>query len=206
MKWNRSQILTVKLFFILNKKPIFDVYVQTAPIQASRKNTFTNTTSQTTHTMNNRESLSRGMRKVEMNFTYLLHFLLLNEQWTYIFPSFPRVLPTQNNCQLTAVLHQLISSLSARFVFLVYDSIGANNFPPCIHSASAANKGIQTKTNWLTSLFLLFSLPARRRAAAKRKKLRNLGKSKSTDTEEDDPDDDCGEDGKLTLRLLFILV
>lgn len=42
------------------------------------------------------------------------------------------------------------------------------------------------------SLFL-----ARRRAAAKRKKLKNLGKSKSTDTEEEDADDDCGDDGEL---------
>lgn len=39
---------------------------------------------------------------------------------------------------------------------------------------------------------------ARRRAAAKRKKLKNLGKSKSTDTEEEDADDDCGDDGELT--------
>lgn len=38
---------------------------------------------------------------------------------------------------------------------------------------------------------------ARRRAAAKRKKLKNLGKSKSTDTEEEDADDDCGDDGEL---------
>lgn len=37
---------------------------------------------------------------------------------------------------------------------------------------------------------------ARRRAAAKRKKLKNLGKSKSTDTEEEDCDDDCADDGK----------
>ena len=40
-----------------------------------------------------------------------------------------------------------------------------------------------------------YSLLARRRAAAKRKKLKNLGKSKSTDTEEEDADDDCGDDG-----------
>lgn len=40
-------------------------------------------------------------------------------------------------------------------------------------------------------------LVARRRAAAKRKKLKNLGKSKSTDTEEEDADDDCGDDGML---------
>lgn len=37
---------------------------------------------------------------------------------------------------------------------------------------------------------------ARRRVAAKRKKLKNLGKSKSTDTEDEDADDDCGEDGE----------
>lgn len=37
---------------------------------------------------------------------------------------------------------------------------------------------------------------ARRRAAAKRKKLKNLGKSKSTDTEEEEADDDCADDGK----------
>ena len=36
---------------------------------------------------------------------------------------------------------------------------------------------------------------ARRKAAAKRKKLKNLGKSKSTDTEEEE--DDGEEDGKL---------
>ncbi|XP_049532517.1 voltage-dependent calcium channel type A subunit alpha-1 isoform X1 [Anopheles darlingi] len=40
----------------------------------------------------------------------------------------------------------------------------------------------------------LHIMEARRRAAAKRKKLKNLGKSKSTDTEEDDPDEDCGDD------------
>lgn len=38
---------------------------------------------------------------------------------------------------------------------------------------------------------------ARRRAAAKRKKLKNLGKSKSTDTEEEDAEDDCADDGKF---------
>lgn len=42
-----------------------------------------------------------------------------------------------------------------------------------------------------------FVILARRRAAAKRKKLKNLGKSKSTDTEEEDAEDDCGDDGKL---------
>lgn len=44
-------------------------------------------------------------------------------------------------------------------------------------------------------------LTARRRAAAKRKKLKNLGKSKSTDTEEEDPDEDCADDGKYTLHV-----
>lgn len=38
---------------------------------------------------------------------------------------------------------------------------------------------------------------ARRRVAAKRKKLKNLGKSKSTDTEDEDADEDCGDEGKL---------
>lgn len=45
---------------------------------------------------------------------------------------------------------------------------------------------------------------ARRRAAAKRKKLKNLGKSKSTDTEEEDADDDCGDDGELNDAILRI--
>ncbi|XP_052566655.1 voltage-dependent calcium channel type A subunit alpha-1 isoform X18 [Culex pipiens pallens] len=43
-------------------------------------------------------------------------------------------------------------------------------------------------------------MDARRRAAAKRKKLKNLGKSKSTDTEEDDADEDCGDDVSVTKR------
>lgn len=47
-------------------------------------------------------------------------------------------------------------------------------------------------------------LLARRRAAAKRKKLKNLGKSKSTDTEEEDADDDCGDDGELNDAILRI--
>lgn len=38
---------------------------------------------------------------------------------------------------------------------------------------------------------------ARRRVAAKRKKLKNLGKSKSTDTEDEDADEDCGDEGEL---------
>ncbi|XP_031638629.1 voltage-dependent calcium channel type A subunit alpha-1 isoform X8 [Contarinia nasturtii] len=37
-------------------------------------------------------------------------------------------------------------------------------------------------------------MEARRRVAAKRKKLKNLGKSKSTDTEDEDADDDCGDE------------
>ncbi|XP_031638626.1 voltage-dependent calcium channel type A subunit alpha-1 isoform X5 [Contarinia nasturtii] len=40
-------------------------------------------------------------------------------------------------------------------------------------------------------------MEARRRVAAKRKKLKNLGKSKSTDTEDEDADDDCGDEGYL---------
>ncbi|XP_035783187.1 voltage-dependent calcium channel type A subunit alpha-1-like isoform X11 [Anopheles albimanus] len=47
----------------------------------------------------------------------------------------------------------------------------------------------------------LHIMEARRRAAAKRKKLKNLGKSKSTDTEEDDPDEDCGDDGYLKAKV-----
>lgn len=38
---------------------------------------------------------------------------------------------------------------------------------------------------------------ARRRVAAKRKKLKNLGKSKSTDTEDEDADEDCGDEGEI---------
>lgn len=34
--------------------------------------------------------------------------------------------------------------------------------------------------------------------AAKRKKLKNLGKSKSTDTEDEDADEDCGDEGEFT--------
>lgn len=36
---------------------------------------------------------------------------------------------------------------------------------------------------------------ARRKAAAKRNKLKNLGKSKSTDTEDEDASEECTEDG-----------
>jgi hypothetical protein len=43
-----------------------------------------------------------------------------------------------------------------------------------------------------------FAVLARRRAAAKRKKLKNLGKSKSTDTEEEEAEEDYGDDGELT--------
>lgn len=43
------------------------------------------------------------------------------------------------------------------------------------------------------------SVIARRRAAAKRKKLKNLGKSKSTDTEEEEGDDDCVDDGNYLI-------
>lgn len=41
-----------------------------------------------------------------------------------------------------------------------------------------------------------FLFLARRRNAAKRKKLKSLGKSKSTDTEEEEAEEDYGDDGK----------
>lgn len=53
-------------------------------------------------------------------------------------------------------------------------------------------------------------LTARRRAAAKRKKLKNLGKSKSTDTEEeaeeeeDDGEGECADDDISGLSLYFL--
>lgn len=47
-------------------------------------------------------------------------------------------------------------------------------------------------------------MEARRRAAAKRKKLKNLGKSKSTDTEEEEADEDCGDDGKFDIEGFII--
>ncbi|XP_050331195.1 voltage-dependent calcium channel type A subunit alpha-1 isoform X18 [Bactrocera neohumeralis] len=43
-------------------------------------------------------------------------------------------------------------------------------------------------------------MEARRRNAAKRKKLKSLGKSKSTDTEEEDGEEDYGDDGYLKSR------
>lgn len=47
---------------------------------------------------------------------------------------------------------------------------------------------------------IIYILPclvvARRRNAAKRKKLKSLGKSKSTDTEEEEAEEDYGDDGK----------
>lgn len=50
------------------------------------------------------------------------------------------------------------------------------------------------------------ALLARRRVAAKRKKLKNLGKSKSTDTEDEDADDDCGDEGELiSIAFHFLL-
>lgn len=52
-------------------------------------------------------------------------------------------------------------------------------------------------------MFFSIEFTARRRAAAKRKKLKNLGKSKSTDTEEEDADDDCGDDGELKDYLIL---
>lgn len=45
-------------------------------------------------------------------------------------------------------------------------------------------------------------ITARRRAAAKRKKLKNLGKSKSTDTEEEEGEEE-GEDGKMVYIIFF---
>lgn len=42
---------------------------------------------------------------------------------------------------------------------------------------------------------ILNTLIARRKAAAKRNKLKNLGKSKSTDTEDEDASEECTEDG-----------
>ncbi len=55
---------------------------------------------------------------------------------------------------------------------------------------------------------------ARRRAALKTKKLRNVGKSKSTDTEDDDVEDEegmeenevVGEDGNYKLNGLFVAI
>lgn len=42
---------------------------------------------------------------------------------------------------------------------------------------------------------ILKTFTARRKAAAKRNKLKNLGKSKSTDTEDEDASEECTEDG-----------
>lgn len=49
-----------------------------------------------------------------------------------------------------------------------------------------------------------FEISARRRVAAKRKKLKNLGKSKSTDTEDEDADDDCGDEGEFHSILITV--
>lgn len=46
----------------------------------------------------------------------------------------------------------------------------------------------------------LFPISARRRNAAKRKKLKSLGKSKSTDTEEEEAEEDYGDDGKKDMQ------
>lgn len=54
------------------------------------------------------------------------------------------------------------------------------------------------------SNFVRFSLAARRRNAAKRKKLKSLGKSKSTDTEEEEGEEDYGDDGMYRMTLLTI--
>lgn len=48
--------------------------------------------------------------------------------------------------------------------------------------------------------FLTYYFTARRRNAAKRKKLKSLGKSKSTDTEEEEGEEDYGDDGKPCLK------
>lgn len=50
----------------------------------------------------------------------------------------------------------------------------------------------QSKDNDMENFLFL----ARRRNAAKRKKLKSLGKSKSTDTEEEEAEEDYGDDGK----------
>ncbi|KAJ6638739.1 Voltage-dependent calcium channel type A subunit alpha-1, partial [Pseudolycoriella hygida] len=44
-------------------------------------------------------------------------------------------------------------------------------------------------------------MEARRKAAAKRNKLKNLGKSKSTDTEDEDASEECAEDGFLISKV-----
>lgn len=49
----------------------------------------------------------------------------------------------------------------------------------------------------------MYIFKARRRVAAKRKKLKNLGKSKSTDTEDEDADEDCGDEGELHSNFLI---
>ena len=48
--------------------------------------------------------------------------------------------------------------------------------------------------------------PARRRNAAKRKKLKSLGKSKSTDTEEEEAEEDCGDDGKCIFIVTYFFL
>jgi len=48
-----------------------------------------------------------------------------------------------------------------------------------------------------------YCLSARRRNAAKRKKLKSLGKSKSTDTEEEEAEEDYGDDGKKDILNSF---
>lgn len=54
---------------------------------------------------------------------------------------------------------------------------------------SIIDLGKKKKDSFITTI------TARRRVAAKRKKLKNLGKSKSTDTEDEDADEDCGDEG-----------
>lgn len=53
---------------------------------------------------------------------------------------------------------------------------------------------------------ITFFFPARRRVAAKRKKLKNLGKSKSTDTEDEDVDEDCGDEGEYFLHFFYLSI
>lgn len=52
-----------------------------------------------------------------------------------------------------------------------------------------------TEANCFQKTLYCLILSARRRNAAKRKKLKSLGKSKSTDTEEEEGEEDYGDDG-----------
>lgn len=55
----------------------------------------------------------------------------------------------------------------------------------------------------LFSLISISFFVARRRVAAKRKKMKHMGKSKSTDTEDEDADEDCGDEGEYVLYGFF---